>query len=54
MLNCKYSNLQSARILKTVDRFGVGYDYIRSDSSGGFMRLDVRSQLRYVMHLLLI
>jgi len=26
--------------------FGVGYDYIRSDASGGHMRLDVRAQLK--------
>jgi len=25
---------------------GVGYDYIRSDATGGHMRLDVRSQLK--------
>lgn len=29
-------------------RHGVGYDYIQNDASGSNMRLDVRSQLKYV------
>ena len=27
---------------------GVGYDYIHSDTNGGNMRLDVRSQVKYI------
>jgi RNA polymerase I-specific transcription initiation factor RRN6 len=27
---------------------GVGYDYIHNDADGGNMRLDVRSQVKYV------
>lgn len=27
---------------------GVGYDYIHNDANGGNMRLDVRSQVKYV------
>lgn len=32
-----------------VDRHGVGYDYIQNDASGGNMRLDVRSQIKYAL-----
>jgi len=32
-------------------RHGVGYDYIHNDANGGNMRLDVRSQVKYVLPL---
>lgn len=34
--------------LTKMHRHGVGYDYIHNDADGANMRLDVRSQVKYV------